>query len=222
MKITFIGSGQVGGTLADRLERLGHQVTLAARDPNSSSVREVLVRNPRVRVQAPTAAVAEAEVVFLATPYAANAQVLPELREALRGKILVDCTNPVGPGLSHGLKSVQSGSEVVQALVPEARVVKAFSIYGFENFADPSHPEHSVRPALLYCGADASAKAQVGALIDALGFQPVDVGGLEQALALEHLTLLWIRMVRAGGRSPRLVWAALGLDPSLVSPLSKA
>ena len=70
--------------------------------------------------------------------------------------------------------------QVVQALVPEARVVKAFSIYGFENFADPSHPGHSVRPALLYCGADPAAKATVGALIDALGFQPVDVGGLEQ------------------------------------------
>ena len=210
MKIAFIGSGQVGGALADRLERLGHHVTLAARDPNSSSVRETLSRNPRLLVEAPVAAVGGADVVFLATPYAANSQVLPDLREALRGKVLVDCTNPVGPGLSHGLKSVQSGSEVVQALVPEVRVVKAFSIYGFENFADPSHPGHSVRPALLYCGADPAAKATVGALIDALGFQPVDVGGLEQALHLEHLTLLWIRMVRVGKRSPRLVWAALG------------
>jgi predicted dinucleotide-binding enzyme len=209
MKITFIGSGQVGGALADRLERQGHRVTLAARDPNSSSVRESLARNPRLLVQAPAAAVAEADLVFLATPYAANQQVLTELKDALRGKVLVDCTNPVGPGLRHGLKSVQSGSEVVQALVPEARVVKAFSIYGYENFADPNYPGYSVRPALLFCGADEVAKAQVGALIDTLGFEPIDVGGLEQALHLEHLTLLWVRMIRAGQRSPHLVWAAL-------------
>jgi len=36
------------------------------------------------------------------------------------------------------------------------------------------------------------------------------VGGLEQALQLEHMTLLWVRMVRMGGRPPHLVWAALG------------
>ena len=42
-----------------------------------------------------------------------------------------------------------------------------------------------------------------------LGWEPLDVGGLEQALHLEHLTLLWIRMVRLHGASPNIVWAAL-------------
>ena len=39
--------------------------------------------------------------------------------------------------------------------------------------------------------------------------EPLDVGGVEQALHLEHMTLLWVRYVRAGGKSPNLVWAAL-------------
>lgn len=209
MEIAIIGSGHVGGTLADRLERAGHRVYLAARDPSSKSVLEATGHNPRLQVRSPKEAVAAAEVVFLATPFAANAAALEELGEgALAGKVLVDCTNPVGPGLSHGLGSARSGSEVVQGLAKGARVVKAFSIYGYEVFAEPHFP-NAPTPAMLYCGADATAKATVARLIQALGFDPLDVGGLEQALHLEHLTLLWIRMVRAGGRPAGLAWAAL-------------
>jgi predicted dinucleotide-binding enzyme len=57
-------------------------------------------------------------VVFLATPYEAKAAALAAVADELVGKILVDCTNPVGPNLSHGLASERSGSEVIQALVP--------------------------------------------------------------------------------------------------------
>jgi 8-hydroxy-5-deazaflavin:NADPH oxidoreductase len=154
-------------------------------------------------------AVGEADVVFLATPFAANESVLPPLADGLAGKVLVDCTNPVGPGLSHGLRSERSGSELVQALAPKARVVKAFTIYGFENFEDPSYPGYAMKPAMLFCGDDAGAKVTVGSLIEDVGFEPLDVGGLVQALHLEHLTLLWVRMVRVGGHSPHLVWGAM-------------
>ena len=131
------------------------------------------------------------------------------IADELRGKILVDCTNPVGPNLSHGLNNAQSGSAMVQALVPDAKVVKAFTIYGFENLEDHRFPHANVKPAMLFCGEDTGAKRRVGQLITDLGWEPLDVGGIEQALHLEHLTLLWIRLVRAHGHSPHLVWAAL-------------
>jgi predicted dinucleotide-binding enzyme len=209
MKIAFLGYGKVGAPLADHLQRAGHEVTLAARAADSESVQRARARNAALNVADPAVAVAAAEVVFLATPYAANASVLAPLAEALAGKVLVDCTNPVGPGLSHGLPSQRSGSAEVQALAPRARVVKAFTIYGFENFEDNRFPGASVKPAMLYCGDDAAAKATVAQLIGQLGWEPLDVGGLVQALHLEHMTLLWIRLVRMGGQSPHLVWAAL-------------
>jgi predicted dinucleotide-binding enzyme len=111
--------------------------------------------------------------------------------------------------LTHGLRSERSGGEFVQSLVPEAKVVKAFSIYGFENLEDPRYPGYDIRPAMLFCGDDRRAKEIVSALIADCGFEPLDVGGLVQALHLEHMTLLWVRMVRAQGHSPHLVWAAL-------------
>jgi predicted dinucleotide-binding enzyme len=209
MKIAFIGHGNVGAALADHVQRLGHQVTLAARDASSEGVRRARARNASLDVAPVSQAVTAAEVVFLATPFPAIEEVLAALGDALDGKILVDCTNPVGPGLTHGLKNVQSGSEMVQALSPGAKVVKAFTIYGFENLEDNAYPAYNVKPAMMYCGNDARAKNTVCGLIAELGWDPLDVGGLEQALHLEHLTLLWVRMVRVSGATPHMVWVAL-------------
>jgi hypothetical protein len=208
MKIVFLGYGNVGAPLADHLQRLGHHVTLAA-NANSDSIQKALARNPGLAVAPPGEALASADVVFLATPFQANEEILKAVAAELKGKTLVDCTNPVGPGITHGLKSVTSGSEMVQNLVPEARVVKAFSIYGYENFEDNAYPAYSVKPAMLFCGNDAGAKRMVAGLIEQLGWEALDVGGLEQALHLEHMTLLWVRMVRLNRASPHLVYAAL-------------
>jgi hypothetical protein len=209
MKIAFIGYGQVGSPLANHLQRLGHHISLAAYDAKSESVKKALARNANLRVAAPKDAVSDAEVVFLATPFQANEAVLKAVAEEIRGKILIDCTNPVGPNLSHGLKNVQSGSEMVQKLLPDTQVVKAFTIYGFENFEDSFYPDYNVKPVMMYCGNDSEAKKIVGKLIAQLGWEPLDVGGLEQALHLEHMTLLWVRMVRVNGHSPNMVWAML-------------
>jgi len=209
MNIAFIGAGQVGAPLAAHLAEAGHTVVLAESKPGSASVAEALQRSPRLSARPTAEAIQGADVVFLATPFGANEAALTPIADALAGKVLVDCTNPVGPGLSHGLKSERSGSELVQALVPKASVVKAFTIYGFENFEDSAYPDYNVKAAMLFCGDDAGAKARVGALITDCGFEPVDVGGLVQALHLEHMTLMWVRMVRMGGHSPHLVWGAL-------------
>ncbi len=209
VKIAFLGYGNVGAPLADHLQRLGHEVTLACPDPAADTVKRALARNAALETGSVESSVAAAEVVFLATPFGANEALLRPLSKALEGKILVDCTNPVGPGLSHGLSSAQSGSEMLQKLLPEARVVKAFSIYGFENFEDNRYPAYAVKPMMMFCGNDAGAKGTVSGLIEQLGWQPLDVGGVEQALHLEHMTLLWVRMVRVNRQSPHMVWAML-------------
>jgi 8-hydroxy-5-deazaflavin:NADPH oxidoreductase len=209
MNIAFMGYGNVGAPLADQLQRLGHTVTLAASDPDSDSVHKALARNPKLAVASPQAAVKSADVIFLATPYQANDAALAAVAEELKGKIIVDCTNPVGPNLSHGLNSVQSGSQAIQALAPQSKVVKAFTIYGFENLESNAYPGYNVKPVMMYCSNDTLAKQTVSRLIEQLGWNPLDVGGLEQALHLEHMTLLWIRMVRVNGATPHMVWAAL-------------
>jgi predicted dinucleotide-binding enzyme len=209
MNIAFIGYGQVGGALATRLQTLGHHVTLATKDPNSPKALAALARHSGLKALAPELAVHNAEIVFLATPFMANEAALSGLKDALRGKVLVDCTNPIGAGFKHGLNNVQSGTEWLQSMLPETRVVKAFTIYGFENFENNQYPGYNVKPAMLFCGNDAGAKLAVSQLIEELGWQPMDVGGADQALHLEHMTIMWVKYVRVQGHAPGLVWAAL-------------
>jgi predicted dinucleotide-binding enzyme len=97
----------------------------------------------------------------------------------------------------------------VQDLATDAKVVKAFSIYGFENFIDCGFPEYNVKPAMLIAGNDAGAKKQASVLIEEMGYQVIDTGLLNQALHLEHMTLLWVKMARVGGHHPHFVWAYL-------------
>jgi len=208
MKIAFIGIGQVGSALAGRLVTLGYAVTIAARDANSDSVKAAIAKAPLLQVADPQTAVADADVVFLATPFAANAAALAEVN--LAGKVLVDCTNPVGADLSHGLRSERSGAEVVQELAPDAKVVKAFTIYGFENFEDNDYSNYGdMEPAMLIAGNDAIAKQTVAKLCQEMGWEPVDVGSLAMSLHLEHMTLLWIQMARVQGMGAGFVWAML-------------
>ena len=209
MNIAFIGIGQVGSALAGQLLGLGHTVTIAARDRNSDKVKAALAKYPNLQVAAISEAIATAEIVFLATPFSANQTALAEAGD-LSGKILVDCTNPVGAGFTHGLNNEQSGGEFVQKLVPNAKVVKAFTIYGFENFENNTYPGYGdLKPAMLIAGNDPDAKQVVANLCIEMGWEPVDTGNLAMSLHLEHMTLLWIKMARLQGLGSGFVWAKL-------------
>ena len=209
MKITFIGYGNVGLPLANQLQQLGHEVTLAARDASSESVQKALAVNGALLVETPSSAVQHAEVVFLAIPFGANQSIIEGLQSELSGKIVVDCTNPVGRGFTHGLNNEQSGAEFIQSMLPSSHVVKAFSIYGYENLKDNQYPDYNLKPAMFFCGDYEEAKSKVEGLIASLGWEPLDVGVLKQALHLEHMTLMWVRMIRMGRLNPNLVWGAM-------------
>lgn len=209
MKIAFIGIGNVGSALARNLAKAGHEVTIAPRDLNSDSVKSAQVKNPALKLKPVKEAVAEAYVIFLATPFDANEKALKDAGP-LPGKIVVDCTNPIGLGLTHGLKNEISGGEYLQNLIPNAKVVKAFTIYGFENLQDSTYPGYGdLKPAMLIAGNDKGAKEVISRLCEQLGWQPVDVGDISMSLHLEHLTLLWVKMGRVQGRGSNFVWAML-------------
>lgn len=208
MKISFIGIGKVGGALAAGLDRAGHEIIIAHDNAASETVRNALAAHPGWKVMPVQQAVSAADAVFLATPFHAAEQVLKGLQ--FGGKVLVDCTNPVGAGIRHGLNSERSGTEWIQELAYDARVVKAYSIYGFENFINTAYPAyHEVKPVMMIAGNDLKAKEVVAGFNCDLGFDSLDVGPAEMALHLEHLTLLWIKMVRRDKHSAGMSWAYL-------------
>lgn len=207
MKLAFIGIGKVGFALANNLQQKDYEVIIAHDDMESESVVNAQLKNPSFSIFPIQEAINQSDIVFLATPFKFNQQILQPLD--FQDKILIDCTNPVGPGITHGLESRISGAEKVQEWAKDAKVVKSYTIYGFENLDNPTFPNYQVKPVMLIAGNDSKAKEKVRILNSDLGFETLDVGNLSQSLHLEHMTLLWVKMVRANGHHPNFTWAYL-------------
>ncbi|MBV7270532.1 NADPH-dependent F420 reductase [Winogradskyella luteola] len=207
MKLAFIGIGNVGFALANNLQKRGHKIIVAHNDSNNKTVKEALMKNNGFSTTKVQEAINNSEAVFLAVPFFAAEELLKPLK--FNGKPLIDCTNPVGKGISHGLESEISGAEKIQEWANDAKVVKAYTIYGFENLINSSFSNYNVKPVMLIAGNFKASKSLVSALNEDLGFMTLDTGNLDQSLHLEHMTLLWVKMVRRDGHHPNFTWAYL-------------
>ncbi len=169
MDIAIIGAGNVGRALATSFSRAGHTVIVASRDPEDAGA---VASATRARVATSNAAAAgAAEIIVLAIPFASAETVAAEIRDAAVGKIIVDATNrmafgPTGPTIDAG----ESNAERLAALLPEARVVKAFNTLFASNQADPI--SDGVQLDGFVAADDAAAKATVLELVALDGPQP--------------------------------------------------
>jgi hypothetical protein len=208
MRIPIIGAGNVGGTLGKMWATKDHEVAFGVRRPNDAKVQALLTATgKRARAASPKDAVTGAEVVVLATPWSATEAAIREAGD-LRGKVVVDATNPLKADLSGlAIGHSTSAAEQVAGWARGARVVKAFNTIGAAHMADPRFGTQ--RASMFICGDDASAKATVARLAGELGFDPVDCGPLTQARLLEPLAMLWISMAYAYGAGPNIGFALL-------------
>jgi predicted dinucleotide-binding enzyme len=191
MKIAIIGAGGVGATLGKTWAGKGHAIRYGARDSNSEKVRSALAGTPGSQATSIADAVRWAEVVVLATPWN-GAQPALAVAGDFAGKPLLDATNPLTPSFTIALGHTTSGGEQVQAWAPSAQVVKIFNTTGFENMADPVYPQG--RAAMVFAGGDAKAKAVAATLAGDLGFEALDLGGLDGARYLEPAAMVWIKL----------------------------
>jgi predicted dinucleotide-binding enzyme len=187
MNIAIIGAGKVGKSLGGRWKETGHEVVYGVREP--ADQKYDALRGGDARVEAVRTAAEGAGVVVLAVPWSAAEDAVRACGD-LSGKVVVDCTNPLEPGLA-GLTHAgdDSGGEHVARWAEGARVVKAFNTVGFEIM---QNPELEGRRAVMFICGDEEGKRSVRELSDALGFETVDAGALERARLLEPFALLWI------------------------------
>ncbi|MFC3613637.1 NADPH-dependent F420 reductase [Lutimaribacter marinistellae] len=209
MRIAIIGTGNVGAAIARGLVGKGHDVTLGAREPENPGVTALAQETSTIALEQAEAA-ATAEIVILALPWAVSEGAIKGLGD-LSGKIVIDCMNPLGMidgtlGLTVGHDT--SGGEIVQALLPGARVVKTLNQVGAEMMADNSALPH--RPVMFLAGNDDMAKAAVSALLTDLGFAPLDSGDITTSRLLEPFAMVWINqaLMRGKGRS----WAFAAVE----------
>jgi NADPH-dependent F420 reductase len=193
MNIGIIGAGNVGGTLGRRWARKGHRVVFASRDPQSQKSRD-LVKEAGANASAGSHADAAnaSDALLLSTPFDAAEEALGSAGN-LAGKIVIDATNPLLPGLA-GLSvgRTESAAERVAQWAKGAKVVKALNTVGYNVMENPDFAGAKV--SMFYCGDDTAAKKTVAALIEELGFEALDAGPLEQARVLEPFAMLWISL----------------------------
>jgi NADPH-dependent F420 reductase len=196
--VALIGTGNVGAALGQRFAEHGHTIVYGSRDPAAADVRDLVAATGHgAAAVAPADAAARADIVVLAVPWSAAEDVVRGLGD-LRGKILVDPTNPRVMA-SDGFADYpipDSNAERIARLAPGAHVVKAFSTLGFETMLDPKVADGPVTVPIV--GDDRAAKERVATLAREIGLEAIDVGPLRHARILEGLH--YLRANAVGGR----------------------
>jgi hypothetical protein len=199
MRICILGAGNVGQRLGRLARAAGHDVIFGVR-PGSQADGFDSADVP--------SSIAGADIVALAIPFTACSEFLPALEPHLSGKIVVDVTNPLHADWSPMLLGDVSAAQTIAALVPGARVVKAFNTV----FADIMTPEgldrRGFRVTAFIAGDDEPARDVVRSFADSMGFEPVVVGPLHLARFLEgmaHLNIA-IALGQSGGTNAAFLY----------------
>ena len=186
MRIAVIGTGNIGGALGSKWRSAGHEVIYGSRTarldgPGGAPVLGV------------GEALAGADVVLLAVPGPAVAEVVGGRGAELAGKVVIDATNRIGA-------EEFNSRAAISAAAPGALYARAFNTLGWENFVEP--PEG----AGLFFAADPDARAAVEELITATGLEPVFVGNADATGTVDYLLPLWFALVQQAGGNRKLAF----------------
>ena len=186
--VAIIGTGNVGGRLAANFAAGGQDFLLVGRDQEAA--RKIAADlDGHAEVVSPDEAVERADVLVIAAWLDAFEQLIAQYGERLAGKVIVDPTNPVGPDADGNYRKIipeqESSGQILAGLLPAgARLVKAFGTLSAPTLSAAAwqEPERAVQ---FYAADDDAAGNLVAELIRADGYEPVRVGGLDQAIRIE-------------------------------------
>jgi predicted dinucleotide-binding enzyme len=172
--VSIIGTGNMGPAIASVVTNGGNTVELF----NQADHEKPLT----------------GEIVVLAVPYPALADVVARRGNELAGKIVVDITNPVNFETFDSLTVAADGSATAElaSALPDSRVLKAFNT----NFGATlvSGKVGDLTTTVLIAGDDVDAKAELAGIVAAGGLRAIDAGGLNRARELEALGFLQITL----------------------------
>ncbi len=186
--VAIIGTGNIGSTLAAQFAAGGQDFLLAGRDEQAASTIAAGLDGHAEAVSVDEA-VQRAGALVVAVWLPDFEQFIAQYGDRLAGKVIIDPTNPVGPDGEGGYRKVigaqESSGQILAGLLPAgARLVKAFGTLSAPSLAAASRQKPD-RAVLFYAADDDAAGDQVAGLIRAAGFDPVRVGGLDQAIRIE-------------------------------------
>jgi predicted dinucleotide-binding enzyme len=183
MKIGIIGAGNIGGTLARRLSQLGHQVTIAnSRGPESLAA---IAKETGARAATVEEAARSGDVVITSIPLKGIARLPKDLFKGVPDSVVVVDTGNYYPRQRDGrIDPIEAGTTETRWVADRLGrpVVKAFNNIYAQHLLERGKPKGTPgRIALPIAGDDPRAKEVVTRLLDELGFDAVDGGGLDES-----------------------------------------
>jgi 8-hydroxy-5-deazaflavin:NADPH oxidoreductase len=212
MKISVLGTGVVGQTIAEKLSQTGHDVMIATRNVNAvleksgpdrygrPSFKDWSSANPKIRVGQYSEAGAFGEIIINATNGGGSIEALEAAgKKNLENKIIIDIANPLdfskGMPPSLFVSNTDSLGEQIQRAFPSSRVVKTLNTMNAFIMVNPTliGGDHHV----FLSGNDATAKQQVTSLLKSFGWKEssiIDLGDITTARGTEQLLPIWVRL----------------------------
>ena len=190
--IGFIGSGEIGSTIARLAIAAGHQVVLSNSRGPETLTDTVAELGPLASAATSSEAAAAGDIVVVTVPVKA----FPDLPAgSLSGKTVIDTCN-YGPERDGHISELDdaslTSSELLARYVPDAMIVKAFNNIYFKHLLSLARPAGSTdRSYLPIAGDSAPAKAAVTAFIDSIGYGVVDAGSLSDGWGQATGTPVW-------------------------------
>lgn len=185
--IAIIGLGNIGKVVATNLVKGNRAVILA--DIDSAKANELAASLGALAQPAGIAdAIQAADIVVLAVYFASIKEVFVQYAEELKGKIIVDPSNPIGLDDQGGFKKIigqnESSGQILSTLLPEnAKLAKALGTLGAATLEQAAF--QSPENVLFYATDDQSIDAEVEALISDSGYEALRVGSLDQSIRIE-------------------------------------
>ncbi|WP_189782672.1 NADPH-dependent F420 reductase [Streptomyces capitiformicae] len=211
MRIGVLGTGGMADALGTRWARAGHEVFVGGRDTTRAAALAERLGGHAGDLRA--AAEFGEDAVLVALPWRAAVDVVGGLKDGLRSRTLIDCTNPVGPGFVLETAGGPSASARLASAAPGAHVVKAFNLC-HEDVWRLAPPVFDGRPlAVPLCGDDEKALSAVRHLVRDLGCEPLNAGPLARAGLVEATAALLIGLWVGEGADAQAIappWAAAG------------
>jgi len=208
LKIGVIGSGRVGGTVGALWVKAGHEVMFSSLDIEHDR-KLAASMGVGARAGTPKEAAAFGEVLFFAVPYAALPGLGRDLAAEIKGKIVLDASNPIPSRDGDMAKEALAKSTGVASpqFLPGARIVRAYNEVGYTRMRDEAH-RAGERLGIPLAGDDAQALKTAVRLVQDAGHEPVVVGGLARAREFDYGTPVFGKPMTAAE-----LRKALGLNP---------
>ncbi|MCB1914838.1 MAG: NADPH-dependent F420 reductase [Rhodocyclaceae bacterium] len=181
LRIGIVGTGRIGGTLAELWARAGHHLVISSRHPERLEPLAVRL-GEHVRSGTPTEAAAFGEVILISVPYGALPDLGKTLAPHIAGKVVLETGNPF-PGRDGPMAQLAraKGTGIASAeYLPGARLVRAFTSIPHRLLRSEAH-HTDARIGVALAGDDREALATARRLVAEAGFEPVVVGPLAEA-----------------------------------------